>query len=386
MLFDRFDSLLFRNRLTFVLCVIALTGIAGLGLARLEFNDNLADFFKAENSDYRALLRFFDDFGADDTSCVVVLSADEWFCADNASWLRRFTNEAAQVPGVANVYSILDVRRAIPGTRRMQRPLVPGHDATADSFAQARATALKHPLVEGQLLSKDGKTTLVVVKFRGRDLPVGKVQPSVDALEDVLDHVSQGSEVRVGLTGLPRLRVDIYYAIQRDQMVFLLIGALLAISIAFLLFRRSAAMLIVCVGPLLGTVWTLGTLGLVGEPINTFNSILPSLVMVIGFTDSVHFMVEIRRLQNEGQSPRQAAQNALRHLFLPCALTSITTAIGFGSLMVAEMDVIQRFGAACAGGAILNFLAVVTLVPLMASTRLGRHLTSGANTSMEERT
>lgn len=386
MSFDRFASLFFRFWLAFALAVTAMTVAAAWGVSRVHFNDNLADFFKADNVDYQTLRRFFDDFGADDTSCLVVLSSDDWFRAENAELLRRLTAAAADVPGVSSVYSILDVRRRVPGLGRIQRPLVPRGDATANSFGIARETALKHPLVKGQLLSDDGKTTLVMIKLAGQDLAVGEVEPTVDALQDALSGVVRGRDIQLGMTGIPKLRVDIYYAIQRDQLIFLSIGAFLAIAIAVVMFRRVAAVVIVCVGPALGTLWTLGAMGIAGEPINTFNSILPALVMVIGFTDSVHFMVEIRRLQSDGHSPQSAAENALRHLLLPCGLTSLTTAVGFGSLMIAEMDVIQRFGAACAVGAVLNFIAVVTSVPMLAGGRLGHYVTSGKGTSMEAHT
>ena len=383
---SRFDSLFFRFRWGFALVVLALTGASFWGLTRLSFNDNLADFFKADNADYRTLMQFYDDFGADDTSCLLVLMADDWFHADKASFLRELCQDLGELPGVASVYSLLDVRRPVPGLGRAQRSLMPRDDATPESFAIARETASRHPLVKGQLLSADGSTTLVIVRLDGRDLPVGQVQPTADAVQGIIDHAAEGTDVQIGLTGIPPIRVDVYHAIRRDQIVFLAIGTSFAVAIAFVLFRRPAAVFIVCVGPALGTLWTLGALGIVGEPISTFNSILPALVMVIGFTDSVHFMVEIRRLQGEGKSPRRSAQVALRHLILPCGLTSLTTAIGFGSLMVAEMDVIQRFGGACAAGAILNFVSVVLLIPLLASTGLGRHVAGRTTMSMEERT
>ena len=144
------------------------------------------------------------------------------------------------------------------------------------------------------------------------------------------------------------------------------------------------AVLIVAAGPVIGTIWTVGLLGWGGEPVNSLNSILPALVMVIGFTDSVHFMIEMRRQRGAGREPQEAARLALRHLLLPCGLTSLTTAVGFGSLMVAQINIIQRFGAVCAAGSMLNFFAVISTVPLLASTRLGRYVAGGSGASMED--
>ena len=62
-----------------------------------------------------------------------------------------------------------------------------------------------------------------------------------------------------------------------------------------------------------GTLWAMGVLGFVGEEINTLNNIMPALVLVVGFTDSVHLMVDIRRHRRAGSSSQQAAAAALRH-------------------------------------------------------------------------
>ena len=384
MVADRFISLLFRFRLFAALLISLTTALSIWGITQLQFNDNLADFLKADNTDYRTLLRFFEDFGADDTNCVLVLTTDNWFSPASASYLRRLTGEAAELPGVDRVYSLLDVRRRVPGLRRVQIPLMPREEAKPESFGKARSVALKHPLVAGQLLSSDGKTTLVVVRLPGRDLSVSEMQPTVEALQTLLDRVSQGTEVETGMTGIPRLRVDIYHAVRRDQAFFICFGVFIATLIALILFRRPMAVLIVSAGPVIGTLWTVGALGWVGEPVNSLNSILPALVMVIGFTDSVHFMIEMRRQRITGREPLEAARVALRHLWLPCGLTSLTTAIGFGSLMVAHIEIIQRFGAVCAVGAVLNFLAVISTVPLLASTRLGKYVAGGSRVSVED--
>lgn len=372
--------------------VVALTAGGVWGITRIQFNDNLAEFFKADNPDYNELQQFFREFGGDDSDCIFVVRAADIFTPEAIQSLRQLTEQAATVPRVRAVHSLLDVRRPVAGIFRMiQVPLVPqaGLSAAADPagvLADAKQRALQHPLVAGQLLSDDATTTLVLLRLSGKYQSALDVRPTVDRLHQIAAECSAEGPLDVTLTGIPPLRADIYQALQRNQIVFTTLGALVAIVIVTCLFRRPVAVLIVSVAPIVGTVWTMGLMGWFGEPINTLNSLLPALVMVVGFTDSVHFMVDIRRNRSAGKSARRAASAALRHLFLPCAMTSVTTAVGFGSLLVAKIELIQRFGAACAAGAICNFFAVVTIVPLLASTRLGTHVASkSGGVSMEAR-
>jgi hypothetical protein len=79
----------------------------------------------------------------------------------------------------------------------------------------------------------------------------------------------------------------------------------------------------------------------------------------------------------------EAAQNSVQHLGLACALTSLSTAVGFGSLVLASIYVIKIFGWTCAMGSVLSFLAVITVVPLVASTQLGKHLVANERSSRQ---
>ncbi len=155
-------------------------------------------------------------------------------------------------------------------------------------------------------------------------------------------------------------------------MWFQVIGYALSFITAALLFRGVAPVLIVASAPCLGVIWTLGLLRLLGEETNPMtDAILPVLLSMVGMSDGVHLMMHIRRRRGEGDSPIEAATHAIRDVGLACALTSLTTAIGFGSLLVANSEFVRSFGRACAIGVIIVFIAVVTVIPLLSSTRLG---------------
>ncbi|MFT5852838.1 MAG: putative RND superfamily exporter protein [Verrucomicrobiales bacterium] len=118
-------------------------------------------------------------------------------------------------------------------------------------------------------------------------------------------------------------------------------------------------------------VLSIGMLGLLGIPMNVVNHVLPALVMVIAFTDSVHLMAFFRMRRGSGDGRIAAVQAAVREVGPACLLTSVTTSIAFASLAMAKAEVISQFGVACAAATILNFLVVVTVVPLLCATGLG---------------
>jgi predicted RND superfamily exporter protein len=91
--------------------------------------------------------------------------------------------------------------------------------------------------------------------------------------------------------------------------------------------------------PALGVFWTLGFVNYFDFGHNPFNEVvLPVLVSLVGLTDGVHLLVQIRKLRSDGMSPKAAAKQGLKDVGFACALTSLTTAIGFGSLSLASHE------------------------------------------------
>jgi hypothetical protein len=245
--------------------------------------------------------------------------------------------------------------------------LLPPADASGDAFEQARQRAANHPLIGGRLLSEDGRTTLLMVRLAGNALSIADVTVRVEALRETLAPWAEASGIEARLTGVPPIRVEIYDTVQREVGIFMTFGALACILVAAAIFRRFGVVLVASFGPVLGSIWTLGAMGLTGNPLDLMSSALPTLVIAIGFTDAIHLVVDMRRSRAEGAGRMEASRSAILHLGLPCALTSITTAIGFGSLVVGDVEIIRGFGLAAAGGVVLTFVSVITTVPLGAA-------------------
>ena len=93
--------------------------------------------------------------------------------------------------------------------------------------------------------------------------------------------------------------------------------------------------------------------------------------LTIALTDAVHLQLQIQRLRQNGMEKTDAVIQSLQEVGPACILTSLTTMIGFGSLATAKLLTIQRFGIVCGVSVAISLLAVLALVPALA-TLLGR--------------
>ncbi len=365
---DKFASFFERHRIGLALAVIAMSVASAIGVAQLGFEDQPRGIFRTDDDAFRQLEEVFEQFGTDELNCMVLVESEDLFAPSSLMALQRLVADLRDVSGVQEILSIADPRLLI--TKPLPRPLLPNFsllsaEAAARQARFARQEALSHPLVAGRLLTADARQTLVMVRLAGGELTIDDLQPVVGEIRDVLDQANQSGTLRVRMTGLPSIRVDVFTVIRRDYRLLLWLGAAMAFSMAFLIFRQLTAALVVFLASMMGVFWIVGGMGLVGEKITVITTVLPTLVAVIGLTDAIHLMFEYRHQRSLGLLPRESAGNTIRYLGVACGLTSLTTAIGFSSLAASNLEIIQRFGLACAVGAFMVFASVITLVPLL---------------------
>ena len=352
--------------------MIALTGLAICGLARLRFDDDLRSLVRDARGDFRLVDEVAALFGTPDRDCIVLARARsaDLFSARALGELRGLATALAAVEGVETVRSIFDVRRS--GAAGALLPVIPRStaDLDADTRAAARARALRHPLVARHLLSADATVALLLVRLTPAADRPPRLAATIARLEAALTaHAAPADALDLELTGLPALREQAARALRRDMLVFNSLGLSLAVLLSAAVARSLRSTIVACIPPFVGAVWALGTLGLCGAPVNILTSVVPSLALVVGTCDSIHFIEDMRRSARRGIDPFVASTAAVRRVGAACGLTSLVTAVGFASLAAARIDAVRTFGIAAAVGALASFLAVTLLTPLIASTR-----------------
>ncbi|MEM6278540.1 MAG: efflux RND transporter permease subunit, partial [Verrucomicrobiota bacterium] len=267
------------------------------------------------------------------------------------------------------------------------QPLLPRSRAPEAVFENAREKALDHPLVGGQLLSPDGKTMIMLLFFDWRYVLnnadattelTGTAAKAVESFED--------NDFRFRITGRAPGAVASIEHYESNSIKFQLIGYGLALVLALFLFRGLRAVIVVTLPPLFGVFWTTGMIQYLGYDQNGLVIVVvPVLVSLVALTDSVHLVVQIRRFRSQGLERVEASREAVKKVGMACFLTSLTTAIGFGSLVLADSEAVQEFGIGAVCGVVLSFIAIVTLIPLASSTWLGKKIQEGQENGFVDR-
>jgi len=306
------------------------------------------------------------------SDAVLVIESEDIFTPDGTQALRQLVETLEDLPYVSKVFWM--DRMPVLNLFGLNEPLLPRPTATPQRFADAREKALAHPFVKGQLLSPDGKTLLMLVEFDW--LFVSSDDQCTTGLRQAAEAaLKEFPKVRasVGVTGHLPIHLTIMQTHEANEVKYRVIGYGMVLVMAVVLFRGLTAVIIVASAPAVGVFWSLGVLQFFQVRDNPFNDVvLPVILSLIGLTDGVHLIVQVRRFRAAGLPDREAVRSALEEVGMASFLTAVTTSIGFWSLSLAKHEIIQEFGWSCVLGVILTFIAVILVIPLACLSPLGR--------------
>jgi predicted RND superfamily exporter protein len=361
-------SLYQRQRWLLMVFVAVLTVIAARGYQDFGFDNEARGLFRTNDSAFDKLEEIFEQFRPDENDCMVVIEAGEggFFNARSMQQLRQLQQQLSQIPLITSVLSPLSPEMIV--CKELPQALIPAVALDAVDWQQVQRDAHQHPLVAGNFLAADGKHMLLILRMGKQDLLVSDYETSVGSMLGVIDRWNATVAHTADLTGIPPVRVEVFHSIKTDTRHLMMIGSIIGGLVSICVFRNWALALMTFVGALTGGFWSLGLLSLMGVKLNLISTILPVLIVVIGLTDAVHIVFDIRDSRMRGIKPVRASWLAVRRLGIACAGTSVTTAIGFGSLAFSQIEVIRQFGITCAVGTLITFVAVILVVPLLAGT------------------
>ncbi|MDH3275263.1 MAG: MMPL family transporter [Gammaproteobacteria bacterium] len=259
-------------------------------------------------------------------------------------------------PDLASLSEVDNIDQEGPGMIRFEW-MMRDAPVTEEQALEIRDKVDRLPLLQDSLVSGDGKAATIYVPIASKDLSYSLSQ-EIQALIDEL-----GSSDAFHITGLP-VAEDTF---GHDMFVQMGISAPLAGLMIFALmlyFFRSAQLVVAPMLVAMATVIiSMGLLIGMGFTVHIMSSMIPIFLMPIAVVDSVHIMSEFADAYRQGANAKIVISRVVDHLFTPMLFTSLTSAVGFLSLMLTPIPPVQVFGGFVAFGILLAFILTITLIP-----------------------
>jgi hypothetical protein len=344
--------------------LLAAVVVAAAMLFRIQVDTDPENMLPEDQPDRVFHNQVEDTFSLNDAIVVGVVNEtnpDGIYNAESLAYLHALSERILEIDGVItpDLMSLAvsdNITQTADGALRFEWMM---RDApTTESQAQQIRDAVRRlPLLNDTLVSNDGKAAAIYVPIESKDLSysiAGEIQEIADALAHADD---------VHITGLP-VAEDTFGV---EMFIQMGISAPLAAGMIFLLmlyFFRSASLVVSPMIVAMATVIiTMGALTGLGFTVHIMSSMIPIFLMPIAVVDSVHIMSEFADSYNEGDDPKDVMARVVDHLYTPMLFTSITTAVGFASLLLTPIPPVQIFGAYVAFGVLLAFVVTITFIP-----------------------
>jgi predicted RND superfamily exporter protein len=238
------------------------------------------------------------------------------------------------------------------------RPIGRGDVLTVNEAARARDVLREMPLLRRRLASQNGRVVVVVVEPE----PDRGVEAQTAILEQVRALLDERPGVSVSVTGIPAMRAEMITAMRRDQGHLVALATLGALVVLLLGMRSVAGVVLPLATVGISVVLAIGLMVASGTPMNLLTNMLPPLLLTIGLADAMHLVVRYRDELAVRPGRVAAAIETVRSMWLACLMTSLTTAVGFGALMLQESEGLRRFGWIAACSAMLTYVVTMLFV------------------------
>lgn len=320
--------------------------------------ENMLEADQPDRVTYNAVKR---DFGINDLLVVGIVDDGGMFRPDPLRRVARLTERIAAIPGVLidDIVSLTTTDDiTIDGGFLRIGPVMtepPHSDAEAEAIRQRINS---NPLLADKLASEDGTGVALYI-------PIQQKSESYRISQEIERIAAEelSPEQRLYLAGLPVAEDTFGHEMFKQMGITAPLTGLVIFLLLWLLFRSVLLIIPAMVVAMFSVVWAMGTMIGLGNTVHIMSSMIPVFLMPIAVLDTVHLLSEFHDRYPTVRDRAATLQASMHELFRPMLFTTITTAVGFASLALADIPPVRVFGLFMAVGIIAAWLLTITLIP-----------------------
>lgn len=299
---------------------------------------------------------------------TIAIQAKEIFTHEMLGRIEAITQDLEKIPEVDSVISLTNApqmtgKEGVLHIAPLATPVPKGDE----EVASLKKTVLADPFYTQYLIHPSDPITVIYVRLKILADLAAK-QKIRDAFVPLVKNILKGHQkitpFETHLAGRVALEYELDKSARESQAITTVLMLAMISAILFYLFRRFSAILLCLVAIGLSSLWTMGLVGLIGLPLNFVTALLPPLILVVAVLDCIHVYATYRA-QEASLSASQKIEATLHQVLVPCLVTGLTTAIGFGSLITSDMSVIRHFGLFSAFGIASALFIAIGPLPLL---------------------
>ena len=281
----------------------------------------------------------------------------------------NLTNEIKKVEGVKGVLSFHDIRLLKKDTIQKKFSLVKLF--TDSNLTQQKVDSL-FQVLHGTIFYRDFLFTqqdayALLIYIDNNYLNSARRNILLNKIHEITQEFSNKTGIQCHYSGMPYIRTMITDLAKIDIKRFTLWALILVFVLLLLFFRSLRISVISLILVLIAIAWSLGIMDILGFKITILSGVLPVIIVLISIENTVYLITRYHQEIVRHQNQALALVNIIKKTGLALFLANLTTAIGFGSFMVAPSNLFKEFGLVAFLSILFIFLLTLFLIPILFS-------------------
>lgn len=189
-----------------------------------------------------------------------------------------------------------------------------------------------------------------------------EIKRLVESLQRIVETTPMPYDMKVGITGTAPIRYEIHGFMQKDMSkttYYAFFGVLVVVMLTFFSLTRG---LLTLTPVLLGTFWTMGTVGWMKIKLSMVTIGVWSMLIGLGVDFGIHVIHRYRK-ERETKSIEEALERVLFGTGRGIFFTALMTISGFLSLLAGELPTMHQMGYLIALGIFYCMVAALGVLP-----------------------
>ena len=310
------------------------------------------------------------DFQMRDMIVVGLVSENSIFTPNALQVIEQLSTQILQIDGVIeqdllslsvvdNITQEIDSQGENSGIRFEY--LMKQAPTTLEGSIAIQQAVKRLPMLNNTLVSGDNKAIALYVPIESKDMSyviaeqirtINKSFPA-ELVADVDFHI----------TGLPVAEDQFGYEMFVQMGIAAPLAGLAIFILLWYFFRNLPLIIAPMIVAMTTVIIIMGSLIGMGFTVHIMSSMIAIFLMPIAVVDSVHILSEFAEKYKTGDDAGDVVKGVMKHLYTPMLFTSITSAIGFYSLMLTPIPPVKVFGAFIGTGILLAFALTIIFIP-----------------------
>jgi hydrophobe/amphiphile efflux-3 (HAE3) family protein len=350
----RLVSFSIRHSWKVILLAFLLTLLLGYYAFQIQIDANIGNMIPKHDRVLKLTEKYAT--GSDVWQLLIAVESDDLYNLDKLWAFESAIQEIEAVEGVIgsinpfNFITFEQEGKKIKPVSTASESRAPRNQVELEKFT---IRLLGNPLAKNMVLSGDGSALCAIFPVEIKD-DFSDLFATVDR-----QRLSLESHYNVYITGPPLFFHKTKTALLDDVPKFLIFSVLIILTILFLSFRtlRSLILPLVVVG--FSTLWTMGTMKLLGFKLTVVSIMVSPLVLTLGSAYSIHVLNQYYREAKVKSTDKSWIAQSVGHINQTILMAALTTIIGFSSLVSANLVQIKEFGLSTSIGIV--YCALLTL-------------------------